>query len=197
VTDRKQQVAIIYPLAEHNNVEGERGALERGSVEAAFHRFKEKWGQRVGMLHGSLSPGEKKDVLDKMKAKEIDILISSTVIEVGIELPSLRALVVMHADRFGAAQLHQLRGRVARKGGEGYFFLYAREKLDPTAQQRLDLLVECSDGFTLAERDAALRGFGDLSSSGDMQSGKSRGLFWGVEISGKDIESGLNELIEA
>ncbi|MDR5799246.1 MULTISPECIES: helicase-related protein [Caballeronia] len=182
------QVAVIYPLAE------DKGDGDRSSVEAAYARFHAKWGDRVGMLHGKLSDDEKNTVIAKMKAGGIDILVSSTVIEVGITLPSLRAVVVVNADRFGVSQLHQLRGRVARKGGDGFFFLYLPEDAEDDAMARLRLVAECNDGFTLAERDADLRGFGDVESSSDAQTGNSRLLFWGVTIERKEIESGARSM---
>ncbi|WP_425953149.1 helicase-related protein [Ralstonia pseudosolanacearum] len=185
------QVAVIYPLAE------DKGDGDRNSVEAAFLRFQAKWGNRVGMLHGKLSDDEKNTVIGKMKAGEIDLLVSSTVIEVGLTLPSLRAVVVVNADRFGVSQLHQLRGRVARKGGDGFFFGYLpsdEDGVDDEAMERLRMLVDCNDGFTLAERDADLRGFGDVESAGDAQTGNSRLLFWGITIDRKEIESGARDL---
>ncbi|WP_432263235.1 helicase-related protein [Cupriavidus sp. TMH.W2] len=182
------QVAVIYPLAE------DKGDGDRNSVEAAFLRFQAKWGDRVGMLHGKLSDDEKNAVIGKMKAGEIDLLVSSTVIEVGITLPSLRAVVVVNADRFGVSQLHQLRGRVARKGGDGFFFLYLPEDVDDAAMERLQLLVKCNDGFALAEQDADLRGFGDVESAGGAQTGNARLLFWGITIDRKEIETGAKNL---
>lgn len=182
------QAAVIYPLAEG------KGDGARNSVEEAFKRFQAKWGERVGMLHGKLLDDEKDAVIGKMKSGKIDLLVSSTVIEVGITLPSLRVVVVVGADRFGISQLHQLRGRVARKGGDGYFFLYLPEEPDDPALARLRLLTECNDGFTLAERDADLRGFGEVESAGSAQSGRSRLLFWGVNIERQEIENGAREL---
>lgn len=180
---RRGQVAIIYPMAE------DKGDGERNSVEAAYVRFRAKWGDRVGMVHGSLTDNDKTEVIAKMKSGAIDVLVSSTVIEVGVTLPSLRVVVVVNPDRFGMSQLHQLRGRLARKGGEGYFFLYLPDEPDATAVDRLRQLVECNDGFALAERDADLRGFGDVDSDGGAQTGNSRLLFWGVTIDRKEIES--------
>jgi ATP-dependent DNA helicase RecG len=182
------QAAIIYPMAE------DRGDGERNSVEAAYVRFRAKWGDRVGMVHGGLTDSDKTEVIAKMKAGAIDVLVSSTVIEVGVTLPSLRVVVVVNPDRFGLSPLHQLRGRLARKGGEGYFFLYLPEEPDAAAKDRLRQLVECNDGFALAERDADLRGFGDVDSDGGAQTGSSRLLFWGVTLDRKEIESGARNL---
>lgn len=186
--EAKGQVAVIYPLAE------DMGDGERASVEAAFQRFQVRYGERAGMLHGKMTDVEKESVINRMKAGELSLLVSSTVIEVGVTLPSLRAVVVVHPERFGVSQLHQLRGRVARKGGSGYFFLYLPAEVEDVARDRLQLLVECSDGFALAERDADQRGFGNVDVSGDAQTGASRLLFWGVELSRQDIERGAEKL---
>jgi ATP-dependent DNA helicase RecG len=144
-----------------------------------------------------MSGDEKTAVIEQMKTGALDVLISSTVIEVGITLPSLRAVVVVHPERFGTSQMHQLRGRLARKGGKGYFFLYTPNDVDETAQERLQLMVECQDGFTLAERDADLRGFGNVDGDSGEQTGSTRILFWGIELSRHDIEAGNQALIKA
>ncbi|WP_186214893.1 helicase-related protein [Burkholderia gladioli] len=182
------QAAVIYPLAE------DRGDGKRNSVEAAFQRFQAKLGDRVAMLHGKMQDDEQEAVLDKMRAGEIDLLVSSTVIEVGITLPSLRAVVVVDADRFGVSQLHQLRGRVARHGGDGWFFPYLTREVDDVAMARLKLLEQCNDGFILAEQDADQRGFGDVESAGGAQTGNSRLLFWGIAIDRKQIEAGAKSM---
>ncbi|MBK4737811.1 DEAD/DEAH box helicase [Noviherbaspirillum sp. DKR-6] len=190
VIGRGGQVAIVYPLAE------DKGDGERASVEAAFERFRTRMTGRVGMLHGKMSGEEKNAVIDRMKAGELDVLISSTVIEVGITLPSLRAVVIVHPERFDTSQMHQLRGRLARKGGKGYFFMYTPEDIEDTARERLQLMVECQDGFTLAERDADLRGFGNVDGDSGEQTGATRILFWGIDLSRHDIEAGNKALIK-
>ena len=190
VVSKGGQVAVVYPLAE------DKGDGARASVEAAFDRFRSKMTGRVGMLHGKLSSDEKTAVIEQMKAGSLDVLISSTVIEVGITLPSLRAVVVVHPERFGTSQMHQLRGRLARKGGKGYFFMYTPEDVEETAQERLQLMVECQDGFSLAERDADLRGFGNVDGDSGEQTGSTRILFWGIELSRHDIEAGNKALIK-
>ena len=190
VISKGGQVAVVYPLAE------DKGDGERASVEAAFDRFRARMTGRVGMLHGKMSGDEKTAVIEQMKTGALDVLISSTVIEVGITLPSLRAVVVVHPERFGTSQMHQLRGRLARKGGKGYFFLYTPNDVDETAQERLQLMVECQDGFTLAERDADLRGFGNVDGDSGEQTGSTRILFWGIELSRHDIEAGNQAVIK-
>jgi ATP-dependent DNA helicase RecG len=190
VVGKGGQVAVVYPLAE------DKGDGERASVEAAFDRFRAKMTGRVGMLHGKMSGDEKNSVIDQMKAGALDVLVSSTVIEVGITLPSLRAVVVVHPERFGTSQMHQLRGRLARKGGKGYFFMYTPNNVEETAQERLHLMVTCHDGFTLAERDADLRGFGNVDGDSGEQTGTTRILFWGIALSWHDIEAGNKALMK-
>lgn len=109
------QVAIIYPQVE----KGKRSVGADGrdrSLMAAATRFAKLFGDRVGVLHGKLAKTEKKPVLDKMLAGELDLLVASSIIEIGVTLPSLRVVVVVNPEYFGVSQLHQLRGRLARKG---------------------------------------------------------------------------------
>lgn len=183
--ERGGQVAVVYPLV--NGAAAKEGE-QLSSVVAAGAEWERLFPGRVGVLHGRLSPDEKKAVIESMHAGRISILVSSLVIEVGVTLPSLRVMVVMHPDRHGLSQLHQLRGRVARKGGNGYMFLHATAELQPEAQDRLQLLVECSDGFTLAERDMDMRGFGDVEDDSESQTGSTRTLFWGVNLSHRELE---------
>lgn len=187
------QAAIIYPLAE-DLADG-----ERASVEAAFSRFSKSYPGRAAMLHGKMKQEDKDATIENMKNGRTAVLVSSTVIEVGVTLPSLRAVIVVHPERFGLSQLHQLRGRVARKGGKGYFFLYLPKPAAEESMARLQLLVECGDGFTLAEKDTELRGFGDIDMTGVNQSGVGRLLFWGVSLTKQQIEAAARArgLIEA
>lgn len=183
VLEEGGQAAIVYPLTDSSN---EDVGL---AVNNAFARFEAIRPGRVGLLHGKLTTDEKIQTITKMKLGELDLLICTTVIEVGLTLPSLRMVVVVQPDQFGVSQLHQLRGRVARHGGPGFFFLYPTHELDDAAMARLTTLVECQDGFTLAERDADQRGYGNIDVESDDQSGNSRLLFWGVTISRHEIEA--------
>ena len=180
------QVAFIYPLAT------DRGD-DKHSVEAAFLRFQNKLGPLVGMIHGSLPDEEKTAVIRRMKSGELKLLVASTAIEVGLTIPKLKLVVVVNADRFGTSQLHQLRGRLARKGGDGNFIMYVRDSIKENALTRLRAIAGCSDGFELAERDADARGFGDLGTTGEAQSGSARMLFWGVTLGRLEIEQGAKE----
>ena len=124
---------------------------------------------RVGLLHGKLSSDDKRAVMDAFKAGEIDILVSTTVIEVGVDVPNATVMIIEDADRFGLAQLHQLRGRVGRGVKPGKVFAISRSRI-PAALERLRALEQTDDGFTLSEYDLSLRKEGDIF--GDRQSGK-------------------------
>jgi len=119
---------------------------------------------RIGCLHGRLKAVERRELMAKFKAQELDVLVATTVIEVGVDVPNATVMIVQEADRFGLAQLHQLRGRVGRGAEQSYCLLVSRtkEELTETAQSRLQALVDTTDGFELAEVDLDLRGGGQL-----------------------------------
>lgn len=183
------QVAIIYPQVEKG---GKRSVGADGrdrSLMAAATRFAKLFGDRVGVLHGKLAKTEKKPVLDKMLAGELDLLVASSIIEIGVTLPSLRVVVVVNPEYFGVSQLHQLRGRLARKGGVGFFFMLDAEgSLKGDSLARMKLLEECSDGFALAERDAAARGAGEVFRDYGKQSGDTSSLFFGINLTYNEVE---------
>ncbi|MCL4682709.1 MAG: DEAD/DEAH box helicase [Rhodocyclaceae bacterium] len=180
------QVAIVYPI-----VEDER--QERKSVLAAYERWQAEFPGCVGLIHGGLKEDEKLAVIGRLKAGELKVCVSTTVIELGLTMPSLKSVVVVHAERYGVSQLHQLRGRAARLGGTGYFFLYLPEAVGAETMARLQLLEAFSDGFALAERDAQMRGYGDLDKDAERQHGNSRSLlFIGVDLRPEDIHQFAN-----
>jgi ATP-dependent DNA helicase RecG len=117
---------------------------------------------RVGLVHGRLDAGERDHVMRAFKAGELDVLVATTVIEVGVDVPAATVMVVLDADRFGLAQLHQLRGRVGRGGGDAHCMLVAKSGLGPDAESRLSAMVETHDGFKIAEYDLLLRGPGEV-----------------------------------
>lgn len=175
------QVAVVYPLVDDPE-------QEKRSVVAAYELWSRRFPGRVGMVYGAMKEAEKNEVIRKLKNKELAVLVSSTVIEIGVTIPALKSLVVVNADRYGVSTLHQLRGRVARRGGTGYFFIYLPDKVKPETMARLQLLEQFKDGFSLAEHDAELRGYGDLTKEGDRQHGASRcSLFVGIELQPSDI----------
>jgi ATP-dependent DNA helicase RecG len=155
-----RQAYVVCPLVELSETTLARAAEE----EAERLRRAELREFRVGCLHGRLKPEQRRDVMARFKARELDVLVATTVIEVGVDVPNATVMIVQEADRFGLAQLHQLRGRVGRGAEQSYCLLVSRakEELTETAQRRLDALVATTDGFELAEVDLDLRGGGQL-----------------------------------
>ena len=119
-------------------------------------------GLRIGLLHGRMDADDKEVTMRRFQRGEIDVLVSTTVIEVGVDVPNASVMVVEHAERFGLAQLHQLRGRVGRGSAKSYCILVTGKRVSPDADQRLDALVRTQDGFELAELDLAMRGPGEV-----------------------------------
>jgi ATP-dependent DNA helicase RecG len=194
VLDRRGQIAVVYPLVEASGKRGARKSeaadLPPGqSVEEAFLRWDARYPGRVAALHGRMTSEEKSAVVASVHDGSIDILVCSLVVEIGVTLPSLRAMVILHPERYGLSQIHQLRGRVSRKGGVGYVFLHTRAPLAGTVRDRLELLTRCDDGFELAERDMDARGCGDVDARGDQQTGAIRPPFLGVSITASELRA--------
>jgi ATP-dependent DNA helicase RecG len=165
--DAGRQAYVVCPLIEQSETRLARAAEE----EAERLRRVELRGYRVGLLHGRLKPAERREVMRRFKEHELDVLVATTVVEVGVDVPNATIMIVQEADRFGLAQLHQLRGRVGRGAEQSYCLLISRpaEELSETADARLDALVATTDGFELAEVDLELRREGQLL--GTRQSG--------------------------
>jgi len=163
--ERGRQAYVVYPLIEESSKVDLRAATAAAETMAAevFPAY------RVALLHGRLKPDEKDRIMRSFAAGRIDVLVSTTVIEVGIDVPNASVIVVEHAERFGLAQLHQLRGRVGRGGHQSFCVLLYQAPLSALGRERLKALVETADGFVVAERDLALRGPGDFF--GTRQSG--------------------------
>ena len=117
---------------------------------------------RIGLLHGRLSPDEKELAMARFQRGEIDVLVATTVIEVGVDVPNATVMVIEHAERFGLSQLHQLRGRIGRGVNRSYCVLMTGGKTTPQGQQRLDAMLRTQDGFAIAELDLELRGPGEF-----------------------------------
>ena len=164
-----RQAYVVCPLIEASETSLARAAEEEAERlrRAELHDF------RVGCLHGRLKAAERRDLMARFKARELDVLVATTVIEVGVDVPNATVMIVQEADRFGLAQLHQLRGRVGRGAEQSYCVLVSRakEELTESAHARLQALCATSDGFELAEVDLELRGGGALL--GTRQSGLS------------------------
>ncbi|HEX5450240.1 MAG TPA: helicase-related protein, partial [Gaiellaceae bacterium] len=165
--DAGRQAYVVCPLIEQSETRIARAA----EAEAERLRRAELSSYRVGLLHGRLKPAERREVMRQFKDHELDVLVATTVIEVGVDVPNATIMIVQEADRFGLAQLHQLRGRVGRGAEQSYCLLVSRQKdeLNETAEARLQALVDTTDGFELAETDLDLRREGALL--GTRQSG--------------------------
>jgi ATP-dependent DNA helicase RecG len=164
-----RQAYVVCPLIEESETSRARAAEQ----EAERLRRAELKGFRVACLHGKLKPADRRELMARFNACELDVLVATTVIEVGVDVPNATVMIVQEADRFGLAQLHQLRGRVGRGAEQSYCLLVSRpkEELTEGAGRRLEALVETTDGFELAEVDLELRGEGQLL--GTRQSGLS------------------------
>ena len=152
-----RQVYIVYPLVEES---------EKLDLQAAINAYEDLKstvfnGYSVGLIHGKMPPAQKQDVMAQFKRGEIQILVATTVIEVGIDVPNASLMIIHHAERFGLSQLHQLRGRVGRGQFQSYCFLIADPKSD-TSKERIKAMLDTSDGFKIAEYDLKIRGPGDM-----------------------------------
>ncbi len=149
---------LIYPLVE----ETEKSDLKAATEE--YQKLKEEIfpDLRLGLIHGRMKGEEKQAVMASFRNREIDILAATTVIEVGVDVPSAAIMIIEHAERFGLSQLHQLRGRVGRSGLKSYCFLMTGKKVGEEASRRIEALTEISDGFKIAEADLDIRGPGEI-----------------------------------
>jgi ATP-dependent DNA helicase RecG len=153
-----RQCFIIYPLIE----ESEKVDLESCIESYERLRMFEFKDYKIGLLHGRMTSAEKDSVMHAFKANEIQLLVTTTVVEVGIDVPNATVLVIEHSDRFGISQLHQLRGRVGRGEHESFCILLTPDKVSEDAVTRIEAMVRTNDGFELAEVDLKLRGPGEL-----------------------------------
>lgn len=157
------RVYWVCPLVEDSEV------LDLEAAEARYDVLKDRFGDVVGLVHGKMKPTEKDDVMARFAAGDLRILVSTTVIEVGVNVPEANIMVIEQAERFGLAQLHQLRGRVGRGAEKSFCFLVYAENLSKTGKERLKTMRDTEDGFVIAEKDLELRGGGEIL--GTRQSG--------------------------
>lgn len=153
----------VCPLVEESEL------VDLAAAEERYEILQGRFGDRVGLVHGRMKGEEKDAVMQKFAAGDLDILVATTVIEVGVNVPEATIMVIEHAERFGLAQLHQLRGRVGRGADKSYCFLVYSGALGVTAKERLTTMRDTEDGFLIAEKDLELRGAGEIL--GTRQSG--------------------------
>lgn len=187
------QIIVIYPAATEKNTDDsdqadnylipdivrhvrnrsafKNAANMRLSAESGKAFWEQFFPGQVGFVHGKMEEEDKADILQKMRSGKLSVLVGTTVLEAGITIPGVRMAVVMESENFGLSNLHQIRGRVARSGGEGWFFLHTDTESD-TSLARLEVLEKETDGYKIAERDLELRGFGDLRRFAKDQSGE-------------------------
>ncbi len=161
--DDGQRVYWVCPLVEESET------TDLAAAEERFAQLKKLFGDRIDLVHGRMKGADKDRVMERFAAGETQLLVATTVIEVGVDVPEATVMVIEHAERFGLAQLHQLRGRVGRGSGRSTCLLLYRAPLGETAKARLAILRETEDGFRIAEEDLRLRGEGDVL--GTRQSG--------------------------
>ncbi len=153
---KKNQIFWVCPLIEESKKIDHQSSIKR------YESLKKIFNNKVGLLHGSLEKNAKEKILESFLNKKIDILVSTTVIEVGIDFPNANVIVIENANKFGLSQLHQLRGRVGRGDKQSYCILMFKSNLSENAKKRIKILKNSNDGFKIAEKDMELRGYGDL-----------------------------------
>ncbi|MBA3354749.1 MAG: ATP-dependent DNA helicase RecG [Pyrinomonadaceae bacterium] len=153
-----RQIYVVYPLVEESEKMDLRDATNRYEYlrDKVFPKY------AVGLMHGKMKPAEKDEVMRRFVTGEIQVLVSTTVIEVGVDVANASVMVVEHAERFGLSQLHQLRGRVGRGAEKSYCALLTSDKRTSVAEERLGIMEQTSDGFLIAEKDLEIRGAGEL-----------------------------------
>lgn len=187
--EQGRQAYVVYPLIE----ESETLSAKAATIEAEklkkeiFPQFK------IGLLHGKLKNEEKEQVMSDFKNKKYDILVSTTVVEVGVDVPNATVMLIENAERFGLSQLHQLRGRVGRSDLQSYCILYTASKSQET-RERLGIMAQTNDGFVIAEKDLQLRGPGEFL--GTRQSGLPDLIISDIVRDAKILELARNEAID-
>lgn len=187
--DAGRQAYVVYPLIE----ESETLSAKAATIEAERLQ-KEVFPQyKIGLLHGKLKNDEKEQVMKDFKDKKYDILVSTTVVEVGVDVPNATIMLIENAERFGLSQLHQLRGRVGRNSLQSYCILHTSTKSQET-RERLNIMTQTNDGFVIAEKDLQLRGPGEFL--GTRQSGLPDLIISDIVRDAKILEMARNEAID-
>lgn len=184
-----RQAYIVYPLIDESETLSAKAATQEKEIWATevFPEYK------IGLLHGKLKNDEKEEVMQKFKNKEYDILVSTTVVEVGVDVPNATVIVIENAERFGLSQLHQLRGRVGRNDLQSYCVLSSNTKSQET-RARLEIMTQTNDGFVIAEKDLQIRGPGEFL--GTRQSGLPDMIIADLVADSKILELARSEAIK-
>ena len=187
--DAGRQAYIVYPLID----ESETLSAKAATIEAEKLQNEVFPEYKIGLLHGKLKNDEKETVMKEFKEGKYDILVSTTVVEVGVDVPNATVMVIENAERFGLSQLHQLRGRVGRNSLQSYCILITSSRSQET-RERLSIMTETNDGFVIAEKDLQLRGPGEFL--GTRQSGLPDLIISDIVRDAKILEIARNEAIE-
>ncbi|UCD15957.1 MAG: ATP-dependent DNA helicase RecG, partial [Candidatus Omnitrophota bacterium] len=155
--EQGRQIYVVYPVIEENQDQ------DLKSLEIMYKELSKKFAAyAVGMFHGKMKPQAKLNVIEKFRKNQINVLVSTTVVEVGVNIENATVMVIENPERFGLAQLHQLRGRIQRSNHKPYFILISKDSLSETASRRLEVISTVTDGFRIAEEDLLIRGPGDF-----------------------------------
>ena len=184
-----RQAYVVYPLID----ESETLSAKAATIEAEKLQNEIFPQYKIGLLHGKLKNDEKEQVMADFKNKKYDILVSTTVVEVGVDVPNATVMIIENAERFGLSQLHQLRGRVGRSALQSYCVLVTASKSQET-RERLNIMTQTNDGFVIAEKDLQLRGPGEFL--GTRQSGLPDLIISDIVRDAKILELARNEAID-
>lgn len=190
------RVLVVYPKREMDDEGDGPDEFQLPSAEEAFEQWNRAFPGRVRLAHGAMSDQEKLGAIDDLSQGRADILVATSLVEVGITIPSLKRVIIVHAERFGLSTLHQIRGRVARDGGEGFCDLYLPRRVKEASFDRLLVMTRTADGFEIAQEDMRQRGFGDLSEGSLKQTGADEIFLFGRHLSMRALEDVL-ELLDA
>jgi ATP-dependent DNA helicase RecG len=180
------KVAIIYP---------EIKAKKRTALLESEKYWHKHYPDQYSILYGGMKPEVKKAAIKDVLSGKYPLLLATSIIEIGLDVPDLRMMIVVDADEYGASTLHQMRGRLGRNGGGGIFFMYTSKHVTKESNfksyERLQLVKKYNDGFIIAEKDMESRGVGDIIGDGDRQSGKTLGVFIGLPIEAERLSKHL------
>jgi len=191
VADKSEQdgTDLLGKARPETAAKSNKGAIDdRHAVTRARERWESLYPGLVGTLTSDDDETEKVAVLSRLGERKIQVLLCTTVIEVGITIPELFIIVIMCPERLGLMQLHQLRGRVARNGGDGHCLLFSPDPLSPKQRERLEFFCKTTDGFALAEYDMFERGIGDLSSTSSKQTGADETFLFGIKMDARSLD---------